>query len=333
MSQDRATDSPPSHRLVAIALSMLGGVLPVVVATLHDLGRHSWVFFLGAGLGIVAPMAASALPARVRLLRMLVGLAGLPGLTMMQASNGGIASPYAVLLVMAMVWYGLMAPMAEVRVALGIALSCCFLPMLVVGAPAYPVELAPAVVLAIVLSSVVLSLAASTREASRLTDALRHDATHDRLTGLLNRRGWDQLAASELTAASRRRRPMTVVLLDLDRLKEVNDTFGHDRGDHLLRSTADHLQETFRDEPAVARLGGDEFAVLLDGSPDQAFARLEEMRSVVDPSGGFSAGVALAVRHGSLGDVMRRVDLALYEAKTSGRGRSCLAGGPLQTTR
>lgn len=166
------------------------------------------------------------------------------------------------------------------------------------------------------------------RETHRLTSQLRRDATHDQLTGLLNRRGWEEVTETALTEAAER--GYAVVMVDLDRLKEINDGLGHDEGDRVIRGTAERMGAVFHDQPAVTRLGGDEFAVLMvDSTADEAFGRAERLRASTPERGAFSAGIAMAVPGERLGDTMRRADLALYEAKMTGRGRVSLADPPI----
>ncbi|MEP7091298.1 MAG: GGDEF domain-containing protein [Nocardioidaceae bacterium] len=316
------------QRRITVALAVVGNVLPIALATLHDVSGHPGVFFLGAAVAVVAPVGVTLTPADRRLPRWVFAFGGLVGLTMLQAHSGGVSSPYAILLAMGMIWFGVMATPRELVVGMVAMVACCFLPMLLFGPPAYPVSLSQAAVLALVTTSVALSLGALTQETHRLTSQLRRDATHDQLTGLLNRRGWEEVTETALTEAAEG--GYAVVMVDLDRLKEINDGLGHDEGDRVIRGTAERMGAVFHDQPAVTRLGGDEFAVLfVDTTADEAFGRVERLRASTPDRGAFSAGIALAVPGERLGDTMRRADLALYEAKMTGRGRVSLADPPI----
>ena len=99
-------------------------------------------------------------------------------------------------------------------------------------------------------------------ELTRELEASREAALHDSLTGLLNRRGWEERLLVEERRARRYGSPAAVFIIDLDRLKEINDNIGHDAGDLLLTRAAQILRETLRESDAIARIGGDEFAVL-----------------------------------------------------------------------
>jgi diguanylate cyclase (GGDEF)-like protein len=167
-------------------------------------------------------------------------------------------------------------------------------------------------------------------ENHRLFDGLRdqaalnaHQALHDALTGLPNRAMFTERLAETLD----RDIPVAVLLLDLDRFKEVNDALGHHHGDELLQDVAGRLGSALRGGDLVARLGGDEFAVLLpgvaavDAAVDRAralVAVLERPFAVADVSVSVEAsvGVVVAPRHGTdASTLMQRADVALYDAK------------------
>ena len=158
---------------------------------------------------------------------------------------------------------------------------------------------------------------------------LRHQALHDDLTNLPNRTLlYDRMEAA-LTAAERSGEPAALLLVDLDRFKEVNDTLGHDTGDRLLEEVAARLQGVVRRGDTLARLGGDEFAVLLRGLPDRGMAaelagRLQEaigrpfmlngVAAVLDAS----IGIAHCPEHGTdVHTLVQRADVAMYDAKRS----------------
>lgn len=314
------------QRRRTFALAMLGNGLPIALSVLHDVDRHPPGFFWGAAIALVAPLAVVMGTApRWRPVRWPLQYGGVVGLTMMQAHSGGPSSPYALLLVMPALWFGATLHGGELRTGLALMIGCCFLPMIVVGGPAYPVDPIAGLVLALIVSGVIRSLALFTRETDRLTARLRNDATHDRLTRLLNRRGWEE-AIERCPRSGLDGAPPCLVLVDLDGLKAVNDSAGHDEGDRLIRETGDRLETAFGAEEAAARLGGDEFAVLLRGVPvDRVLARLTALRLSTPPEGAFSAGVAVVAPHEEIGDALRRADLALYDVKRSGRGRDLLA--------
>jgi diguanylate cyclase (GGDEF)-like protein len=203
--------------------------------------------------------------------------------------------------------------------------------LLLIGAPEYPVDWPQAIILIVVTAAVMGTLSMLSQETARLTRRLRHEASHDPLTNLLNRRGWEQAADRGIARAERSGDSVTVVLLDLDRLKRINDELGHDAGDRVLCETGERLAAAFRGEDVMARVGGDEFAVLILGStPDDAVGAVERLRAATPREGSFSAGLAVGTATEGLEGLMRRADLALYEAKSAGRGTARLAGEPVE---
>ena len=319
-----------THRRQALIFAFLANVMPVVVATLTDLGSHRTVFFVGAAGALVAPFVVMFVPRRRRVIFYLGAYGGLPAITMMMAYNGGAASGYAVLLMMAMCWYGFQATDREMAVGFAMLTACVFVPMFAIGAPAYPVEIGHGLLLVMVGTSVTMSLRVVTRETQRLNARLRKEAVHDGLTGLLNRRGWVEAAGRELARVMRRGAPLTLLLLDLDKLKQVNDSLGHHEGDRVLRETGQRLAGALRAGDIVARLGGDEFAALLsDTTTDEATAILARLRTQTPAEAGFSAGVATCSGLEALEDLQRRADIALYAAKTAGGARTEIAPSAL----
>jgi diguanylate cyclase (GGDEF)-like protein len=234
-------------------------------------------------------------------------------------------------MMMAMIWFGLRASDREIFTCMGVLAACSYLPMLIFGAPAYPLDWGSATLLVLVGFSVAFSLRALTRETQTLNAKLRKEATVDDLTGLLNRRGWREAVERELSRASRADAPMGLVLLDLDNLKEINDTRGHDEGDRVLRETADRMRTALRAGDVLARLGGDEFGVLLtDTSDGQGLAAVDRLHQMTPDLGSFSAGVAAWDAREPLDELLRRADVALYSAKTGGGNRVEIAPPTLE---
>ena len=169
------------------------------------------------------------------------------------------------------------------------------------------------------------------------TDALEYQSLHDPLTGLPNRMLFNDRLRQAMVIGHREREPLVLLIMDMDRFKEVNDTLGHQVGDLLLQQVALRLATTLRQSDTVARLGGDEFAVLpasgtdLQGGAQTAkkILRVLEHPFVVDGRNidvGASIGIALCPEHGEEADtLMRHADVAMYVAKRTKRGYAVYA--------
>jgi diguanylate cyclase (GGDEF)-like protein/PAS domain S-box-containing protein len=159
--------------------------------------------------------------------------------------------------------------------------------------------------------------------------SLRHDAEHDPLTGLLNRRGFAAELERQHSTSLRHRDHAALVVLDLDGLKRVNDTLGHAAGDEVLKAVADVLRRRLRATDVVARLGGDEFAVILprvdEAQATRAARSLVDAISAAEPTGvdiAISASAGVAMFDGRpADDIIAEADAAMYAVKASRPGR------------
>lgn len=182
-----------------------------------------------------------------------------------------------------------------------------------------------------------LRLRRLSRERVRLFGELERLARADALTGVYNRRGFDDFGQGQVSHARRHGLPLSVVLFDVDHFKRINDTYGHAVGDEALRTIAKVLDRSRRKEDLLARIGGEEFAVICPSSSAQAAAVVAErccaaMRET--PIEGMpaelrvtlSAGVAqLSPGHRCFADLLGDSDRWMYRAKQAGRDRVCIA--------
>jgi diguanylate cyclase len=184
----------------------------------------------------------------------------------------------------------------------------------------------------------------------RSLDDLRHDAATDSLTRLNNRRSFDARIRDAAGVAMNSGDPLALVMVDIDYFKRVNDSWGHQTGDQVLRLVAGTLTSHTRPEDFAARYGGEEFALILVATPPSAAVEIAdrirrsfEGREIVARGSGrsigqisISAGVALYEPGERLAQWIERADQALYAAKRAGRNRVLLApappaGGPART--
>jgi len=159
------------------------------------------------------------------------------------------------------------------------------------------------------------------REREQLVLELEASARRDQLTGLPNRRAWEERFAEELTRASRSGDPLSVAIVDLDGFKLVNDSQGHAEGDRLLRRQSEAWTSAIRASDFLARLGGDEFLVAF---PACGAAEAKEVASrVLDSTEApLGASIGIAEWDGCSGEALvARADLAMYEAKAAGGRR------------
>lgn len=173
-------------------------------------------------------------------------------------------------------------------------------------------------------------LARSNRQLKRSEAHLRTLSITDTLTGLANRRHLEECIGEEITRARRYDTVFSLILADIDHFKRVNDTWGHDVGDAVLRAFAEMLREHVRDCDLVARLGGEEFIVLLpstdllaaQASAERLCEATRQLRVATFPEQlTASFGVTLHAPDDDLHLLLKRVDIALYEAKHTGRNR------------
>ncbi len=200
------------------------------------------------------------------------------------------------------------------------------LALVALGSFGYPERWVDVMVSVTAIAAVVTSLE---ERNERLLGSLAMEARSDPLTGLLNRRGFDERAAAELRHAVRTARRFALVILDIDHFKLVNDKWGHDVGDRVLQHVSGLLREQARDVDILARFGGEEFVALLpdaDVAGAEAFAdRVRDALMRRDgglPAVRLSAGVRGGDSALELSALVAEADLALYDAKRTGRDRT-----------
>jgi diguanylate cyclase (GGDEF)-like protein len=199
-----------------------------------------------------------------------------------------------------------------------------------------------------VLSSVLFAVAIGAtlmvdrawRRQRRIAHLLETQAHTDPLTGLANRRHFFEAADAELARSRRYEAPLSLLMLDIDRFKEVNDAHGHRAGDRVLQKLAQTCLEVLRNVDVVGRVGGEEFAILLPETASEGAVEVaERLRAAVEAAEvvreegvpirvTVSIGAATLAGNANLDTLMSQADDALYDAKHRGRNRVCYFGQP-----
>jgi diguanylate cyclase (GGDEF)-like protein len=237
--------------------------------------------------------------------------------------DGGGTSPLAMLLTASLVFtasgYG-----RSGAIIMGAATVGCYLLTCLVGSPGLWPEVLTANALLVIAATCALTagrLRASLEAQEVLTEQLRGQASRDGLTGCLNHAAFVDRLEQEVARAHRTRRPVGMMMLDLDDFKRANDTFGHVVADELLAALGTALRDTVRSLDVVGRVGGDEFAVVVPEADETELAQLAERirERLIEVGAAMSVGVSIgtaALHAGEDGRELRqRADRALYVAK------------------
>ncbi len=183
--------------------------------------------------------------------------------------------------------------------------------------------------LAHVLNTMIDAFSNNLRRRQRLEAELEMTSSTDRLTGVQNRRKCEETLTNEVARAARYETPLAVILFDVDHFKQVNDSYGHEAGDDVLKGIARRVQQALRQSDLLFRFGGEEFLVVAPNTgPDGATTLAEKLRTAVaqtdfPPAGSItvSLGVSVFQRGDHERSLVKRADDALYEAKRAGRNR------------
>jgi diguanylate cyclase (GGDEF)-like protein len=239
---------------IAVALIALGAFL---VWQNHRRRIGSWERLLASGYAIVV------------------------GVALMQWVAGGLGEPYERLLLLPVVFVAATQPPRQTIVFLGVVLAALMAPLVYDG---WDWQQAGASLASFVIWCALAlggNLLMAGVRAQRLTHAAeeaqaRQEARIDSLTGLHNRRAFDELLIAEVARARRLHFPLSVAMVDIENFKDVNDRWSYSEGDRCLREVADKLRENLRQPDLCFRWGGDEFALILSGTPADETAPIEE---------------------------------------------------------
>jgi diguanylate cyclase (GGDEF)-like protein len=240
----------------------------------------------------------------------------------MRDAEGGHGATTGIFVLLPVVWFALHSRLSYLVLSMIGAIAVFVVPVVLVGPPQYPTtELTKALNLTLVVAMVGVVVFQLVDDRNRLMQELEDQALHDSLTALPNRRAWDGAVAEAVQTAQRTGRPLTVALLDLDDLKQINDHGGHAAGDRALQHASAAWSGVLPAGALLARVGGDEFGVLI---ADMGGAAAEEVIACIRLAGkpySASAGIATLTPGDDADALMRAADTALYVAKSGGRHR------------
>lgn len=303
-----------------------------IVLTLLPLGGTvSWAEIAPAlGLQMVVGLLL-AFRSRLRLPSAgLLGVIAYLGSVALLRDGAAPTAGYGPLVLLPVVWASLRGGRREFLASLAGVAGVYLVPALIVGPPRYPLGSWRAGLLFVVISAVIgLAVRRLVKRVEQLLERLGDLARTDDLTGLPNRRAWQELLGRESTLARRSGNPLSVALLDLDHFKQYNDTHGHLAGDRLLVSATAAWRSALRETDVLARWGGDEFVLLLPNcNLQQTEALLARMRQTCSVAP-FSAGVAESNGDRLPETLLAAADEELYRTKRERvRGESLLVEAP-----
>jgi diguanylate cyclase (GGDEF)-like protein len=228
-------------------------------------------------------------------------------------ADGGTGSPLALIFFLPVIFSALSYPLGSVVVVGSLSVATYLTFAVTIGGASWGYQ----ALFAVMLTCAGAISAWQARNHDRQRVALLEVSRADPLTGCLNRRGFEERAAAELSAARRQGGQGAVLVLDVDHFKEVNDRHGHATGDELLRWVVQVLEGKLRPTDAIGRLGGDEFAVMfVDMAPVQALEGVARITEALGERAPCSVGMATFPLDGiELAELMRLADIRLYSSR------------------
>jgi diguanylate cyclase (GGDEF)-like protein len=319
-------------RLWPFASAALFGALLALVP-----GAHTNALELGIGVGLTLSVLAAAVAAPWRSLPawspVVPAFAYLLAVALLRDATGGAATGFGPLMLLPVFWLALYGTRGQLLAMLVGVMTVFYAPLLLIGGAAYPVVGWRAGALFVVVAAIIgLSthelirrLRALLAERAELLTSFERLARTDALTGLPNRRAWEDALGTAFAAALRSDRAVSIAVIDLDHFKALNDRHGHPYGDRVLAACAAAWNAELRPGDLLARLGGEEFGLLLDCRLDAACAVIARLRAATPYHQTCSAGVTEWDHAEATEDLLARADRLLYQAKEQGRDRAVAA--------
>lgn len=300
-------------RLMPFILSGVLGITAVLAVNTHRLTAAEYGTLVVAGALLLVLLVTTPWERLPAAWQVAPPLGAVAFIALVRHLAGGPPSGATFLLIIPIAWSALHGTGGETLAVIGAAALAVVLPALI--DPAYPfTEFARASTLLVVAALLAWALRRGQRTART-----------DPLTGLPNRRAWDDALTGEISRASHTGAPGTLVLIDIDHFKAFNDAFGHASGDQLLRDAGAAWSRVLRRYDVLARIGGEEFGVLLPGvPPERALAVADRLRRAMPAGQACSCGLVPIEGGEDPLELFSIADGALYRAKALGRNRSVL---------
>ncbi len=320
---------------------MFAYVLGFALAWLEPGGPDNLAYMVIAGTIIVAVVVSilAGLWTRTPDLATLIPVAGACiAVDLMRAATGGSGSGFGSLLLIPVIWQAMRRRQLELNLTIALVSIANVVAVAWIASPlSAGAQWRSVILFTVVAATIGQTISRLVQGRALLMAQIAELARLDPLTGLANRRWWDERLPEEAERGARRGEPLTLAMIDLDHFKAYNDRFGHPGGDALLRASAIAWSAELRTGDVLARWGGEEFALLLPATEAEEAASILARLQAVTPEGqSFSGGyVVRQFRPGydqDLDGLVQAVDEAMFAAKAAGRSRLVQATDPDHTT-
>ncbi|MBA2366334.1 MAG: GGDEF domain-containing protein [Actinobacteria bacterium] len=306
----------------------LATCLAFALVPIQPLGEHVVALLIAATISVLIIGAAVLFPwdKHPSYLEAIPPLAFFAVIPFLRQAEGGAGSGYGLLALLPILWLALYGTRFQLTLAFAAMIMTFAAPIILLGEPRYPpTEWRRVLIWASLGPLIGLTVQRLVIEVRRLATRLDEVARLDALTGIPNRRAWDEELTRELSRAHRSGKPVSVAVLDIDNFMAFNDGNGHRAGDQFLKDVAAACDEEIKDVDLVARYGDDEFALLLtDCALDDAHAAVERVKRAALEDQTCSVGVACWDGSETAEELVMRANNVLEEASKAQADRAAL---------